>query len=97
MSSHDRPLDDMHHRSYILPELVRIEQDEFRSTLSKMVGHVVVPLDMYGIYGEGNMANISPTIVIDISRTPSKIENVYIDVDCSPKEIRIYNELFKEF
>jgi hypothetical protein len=51
----DRPWDDMHHRSYFLPELVRIEQDEFRSTLSEMVGHVMVPLDMHGIYAKGNM------------------------------------------
>ena len=25
----DRPWDDMHHRSYFLPTLIRIEQDEF--------------------------------------------------------------------
>jgi hypothetical protein len=84
MSGPDRPWDDMHHRSYFLPELVRIEQDEFRSTLSEMVGHVVVPLDTHGIYAEGNMENISPTVTIDISRTPGKIENIYIGVDCSP-------------
>jgi hypothetical protein len=51
----NRAWDDMHHRSYFLPELVRIEQDDFRSTLSEMVGHVVVSLDMHGIYAEGNM------------------------------------------
>jgi hypothetical protein len=67
MSGPDRPWDDLHHRSYFLPELERIEQDEFRSTLSEMVGHVVVPLDTHGIYVEGNMENISPIIMIDIS------------------------------
>jgi hypothetical protein len=46
---------------------------------------------------EGNMENISPTIMIDISRTPGKIENVYIGADCSPEEIQIYIDLFKEF
>jgi hypothetical protein len=30
----DKPWDDMHHLSYFLPELARIEQDDFRSTLS---------------------------------------------------------------
>jgi hypothetical protein len=79
----DRPWDDLHHRYYFLPEFERIEQDEFRSTLSEMVGHTVVPLDMHGIYVEGNMVNISPTITIDISRTPGKIETVYIGADCS--------------
>jgi hypothetical protein len=91
MNGPDRPWDDIHHRSYFLPELVRIEQDDFSSTLSEMVNHVVVPLDTHGIYAEGNMENISPTITIDISQIPSKIENVYIGVDCSPEEIRSFS------
>jgi hypothetical protein len=49
-----------------------------------MVGHVIVPLDTYCIYVEGNMVNIYPTITIEISRIPGKIENIYIGVDCSP-------------
>jgi len=40
---------------------------------------------------------ISPTIMIDISCTPGKIENVHISADCSPEEILIYIKLFKEF
>jgi hypothetical protein len=83
----DRTWDDMHHHSYFLPELVKIKHDDFISTLSEMVGHVVVPLDMQGIYVEGNMENIYPTIMIDISQIPGKIENIYIGVDCSPREI----------
>jgi hypothetical protein len=93
----DKPLDDMHRCSYFLPELERIEQDNFRSTLSEIVSHTVVPLDMHDIYVEGNMASISPTIHIDISRTPGKVENVNIGADCSPEKILIYIELFKEF
>jgi hypothetical protein len=50
-----------------------------------MVSHIVVPLDVHGIYAKGKMEIISPTIAIDISRTPSKVENVYIGADCSPK------------
>jgi hypothetical protein len=97
MSGPDRPWDDMNHRSYFLPKLVKIEHDEFRSTLSDMVNHAVVPLDTHGIYAKGNMTNISPTVTIDISRIHSKIENVYIGADCSPEEIQIYTDLFKEF
>jgi hypothetical protein len=93
----DRPWDDMHHHSYFLPELVKIEHDEFISNLSEMVGHDVVPLDMHGIYVKGNMANISPTVTIDISRIPRKLENIYISANCSPEEIQIYTNLFKEF
>jgi hypothetical protein len=95
MNVSDKPWDDMHHRSYILPELARIEQDEFRSTLSKIVGHTVVPIDMHDINVEGNMVISSPTVAINISHTPGKIENVHIGVDCLREEIMIYTELFK--
>ena len=87
----------MHHRSYFLSELKHIERDEFKKTLSEKVGRLMHPLCTHGIYGEGNMENISPTIPINISGTPSKIENVYIGVSCSPEEIQTYMELFKEF
>jgi hypothetical protein len=66
MNSTDRPWDDMHHHFYFLTDLVRIEQDEFRSTLSEMVGHIVVPLDMHDVY-EGNMENIYPIVTLNIS------------------------------
>jgi hypothetical protein len=66
----DKPWDDMHHHSYFLPELERIEQDNFRSTLSEILSHTVIPLDTHNIYAEGNMVSIYPTIQIEISHTP---------------------------
>jgi hypothetical protein len=69
MNGSDKPWDDMHHCSYFLPELERIERDEFRSTLSEIVGHVVVPIDTHIVYAKGNMVIVSPTVTIDISRT----------------------------
>jgi hypothetical protein len=65
--------DDMHHRSYFLLDLERIEQDDFQSTLSEILGHVIVLLDTHDIYAEGNMVSISPPITINISRTPGKV------------------------
>ena len=62
-----------------------------------MVNHDMVLLYKHGIYAEGNMENIYPTIMIDISRTSSKIENVYIGVDCSPEEYHIYIDLLNQF
>ena len=62
MNVSERPWDDMHHRSYFLPSLEKIEQDDFRSTMSEIVSHAIVPLDTHGIYVEGNMASISPTV-----------------------------------
>ena len=46
---------------------------------------------------DGNMVNISPTIPINISRDPGKIENVYIAAECSHAKIQEYTKLFKEF
>jgi hypothetical protein len=97
MNGSNKPWDDMHHRSYFLLELARIEQDDFRSTRSEIVGHAIFWLDTHDIYVEGNMVSISPTITINISCTSGKIENVHIRANSSPEEILIYTELFKEF
>lgn len=40
---------------------------------------------------------ISKTIPINISRDPKMIENIFIGIECSPEEIKIYTDLFKEF
>jgi hypothetical protein len=96
MNGFSKPWDDMHHRSYFLPGLGRIEQDDFQYTLSEIVSHIIFPLDVHDIYAKGNLVCISPTVTIDISCTPGKIENVHISADCLLEEILIYNELFKE-
>ena len=49
------------------------------------------------IRSEGNMLVISKTVPINISRNPNVIENVFIGAECSPEEIQIYTDLFKEF
>jgi hypothetical protein len=54
-------------------------------------------LAIHKIYAEGNIESIAETIPINISKTPSIMENIFIGEDCSPKEIQIYIELFKEF
>ena len=58
---------------------------------------LVVPLSSPGPMADGNMANISSTIPINISRDPGRIENVYIGAECSHAEIQEYTKLFKEF
>ena len=97
MSRVEQPWEEFHHRSYFLPELNRMEHEEYREILSKNIGSPMVPLSSPGQMADGNMANISPTIPINISRDPGKIENVYIGTDCSPDEIKEYTKLFKEF
>jgi hypothetical protein len=95
MTSSDRPWDDLHHRSYFLPELRQIEVGEFTLTMNGDKYCPINPLAMHTIYAEGNMETIAKTIPINISRTPNVMENIFIGADCSPKEIQIYIDLFK--
>jgi hypothetical protein len=95
MTGPDRPWDDLHHRSYFLPKLRRIEAGEFVLTVNGDNPCPINPLAMHGVYAEGNMESISTMIPIDISKTPGIVENVFIGVDCSPEEIQTYTELFK--
>jgi hypothetical protein len=65
-----------------------------------MTGDQPCPINLLAtqdIYAEGNMVTIAETIPINISRTPDVMENVFVGADCSPKEIQIYTNLFKEF
>jgi hypothetical protein len=97
MTGPDKPWEDLHHRSYFLPELHRIEAGEFTIT---MTGEQPCPINLLAtqdIYAEGNMATIAETLPINISRTPGVMENVFVGADCSPEEIQIYTDLFKEF
>ena len=97
MSGCDKICKDLHHRSYFLLELSRIENQEFRLRLSEDVDIPINPLPREGMFVEGNMANISTTIPINISVNPDVMENIYIGANCSPEEIAIYTALFKEF
>jgi hypothetical protein len=54
-------------------------------------------LATHEIYVEGNMETIVETVSINISRNPGVVENVFVGADCSPEEIQIYTNLFKEF
>jgi hypothetical protein len=95
MTSLDKPWDDLHHRSYFLPELSRIEAGEFTLTMTGDRSCPLNPLATHEVYAEGNTATIIETISINISRTLSIVENVFIGANCSPGEIQIYTDLFK--
>ena len=95
MSGVEPPWEELHHRSYFLLELDRMERDDFRDILSENIGSPMVPLRSRGQMADGNMANLSPTNPINISYDLGKVENVYIGPICSPDEIEEYTELFK--
>ena len=65
--------------------------------LADYVDTPINPLQREGMFAEGNMANISAIIPINISVNPNIVENVHIGGNCSPEEIAIYTALFKEF
>jgi hypothetical protein len=71
MISLDKPWDDLHHRSYFLPELRRIEVGEFTLTMTGDRSCPINPLATHEVYAKGNMETIFETISINISRTPS--------------------------
>jgi hypothetical protein len=96
MTSLDKPWEYLHHKSYFLPKLSRIKAGEFTVT---MMGDQPCPINLLAtqkIYVEGNMVTIAETLPINISRNPGIVENVFVGVDCSPEEIQIYMDLFKE-
>ena len=96
MCGQDNISKDLHHRSYFLPELSRIENQEFHIRLARDIDTPINPLPSEGIFAKGSMANIFATIPIYISTNPNVVENVKIDANCSPEEIAIYTALFKE-
>jgi hypothetical protein len=96
-TSPNRPWGDLHHISYFLLELRRIEVGEFTLTMTGDRSCHINPLATTIVYVEGNMETIVEMIPVDISRTPGVMENILVGADYSPEEIRIYTYLFKEF
>jgi hypothetical protein len=71
----------LYHKLYFLPELSSVESGEFKSVVVGSVDGVVNPLARHGVYVKANMANISKTIPINISRNLEIVENVFIRVE----------------
>ena len=67
MSRVEPPWEELHHRSYFLPELDCLEHEYFRVVLSQRFGSPMVPLSSPGPMADGNMENISSMIPINIS------------------------------
>jgi hypothetical protein len=55
------------------------------------------PIPNPDAFEEGNMANISPTVKIDISIKWRIIDEIIIGTACSPKELIAYKALFQEY
>jgi hypothetical protein len=81
MTSLDRPWDDLHHISYFLQELKRIEAGEFTLTMTRDRYFPINPLATHVVYTERNMETIAKMIPIYIFRTLGIVENVFVRAD----------------
>ena len=52
---------------------------------------------VHTIDSEGNMGNLSKTMLIDISVKTGIVENIHIGEACNPEEIARFTSIFKEF
>jgi hypothetical protein len=97
LSIDDLPWDDNHHRSSFLPPLEEFQQhicSVFPPDVSDAPQSPILTQDSFS---EGNMGNISTTIVIDISIKEGVMENIHLGTNCTPDEVVSYTALFKEF
>jgi hypothetical protein len=105
LTTPDFPWNVLHHRALFLSQevfhppdqasLCAIETKDFIPP-----GHVdwfKNPIPAPDAFEEGNMANISPTVKIDISIKPGIVEEITIGATCSPEEIIAYKALFQEY
>jgi hypothetical protein len=69
LNGSDSPWDDLHYRSYFLPELRRLEAGEFMFTMDGDRSLPINPQAMHVVYAEGNMETITEMIPVDIYET----------------------------
>jgi hypothetical protein len=101
----DSPWDALHHRALFLPQealmppdqnpIYAVETKDFIP--SRLIDWFNHPIPVPDTFEEGNMANISPTIKIDISIKNGIVEEIIIGAACTPQEITAYKALFQEY
>jgi hypothetical protein len=97
ISTDDLPWDDNHHRSSFLLPLEEIHQDIHYVFPPNVIDAPQSPILTQDTLSEGNMGNVSTTIVIDISIKEGVVENINLGANCTPEEVVSYTALFKEF
>jgi hypothetical protein len=95
LSIDDVPWDDNHHRSSFLPPLEEIHQDIHSVFPPNVTNSPQSPILTKDTLSEGNMGNISTTIVIDISIKEGIVENINLGANCTPEEVVSYTAMFK--
>ena len=84
MTEPDFPWYDMHHRAYFLPQQSHDQYVvETKDFIPDEVDWFRNPIPAPDAFEEGNMANIYPTIKIDISNKPGVEENITLGSHCT--------------
>jgi hypothetical protein len=101
----DSPWDMLHHRALFLQQealmppnhnpVYVVETKDFIP--SGPIDWFNNPIPTPDAFEKGNLANISPTIKIDISIKLGILEEIIIRAACTPEEITAYKALFQEF
>ena len=89
----------MHHRSFFLLEELVSQSDQFfmetKDFIHGKFDWFKNPIPTPDAFEEGNMANISPTIKINISTNPEVVEEIMLGASCSPEEVATCKSLFQ--
>jgi hypothetical protein len=101
----DSPWDTLHHRALFLPQEASMppSQNPIYAVETKYfipsgpIDWFNNPIPTPDAFEEGNLANISPTIKIDISIKDGIVEEIIIGAACTPQEIAAYKALFQEY
>ena len=97
MSLEDLPWSDGHHRSSFLPSLGAMSNCLERFTSQVPTPPLQTPILTHEVLSRGNLSNITQTMPIDISIKPGVVKNIHVGLTCSPEEIQVYTNLFREF
>ncbi|MCY6488209.1 hypothetical protein, partial [Actinobacillus pleuropneumoniae] len=55
------------------------------------------PIQVYQVSFKGNMGNLTQTQPIDISVKLRIVKHIHVRITCTPEEIQLYTDLFREF
>jgi hypothetical protein len=105
LNTPDYPWDVLHHRVLFFPQEASMPPNQHPIYVVETKdlipsGHINWfnnPIPTPDAFEEGNMANISLTIKIDISIKNGVVEEITIGVSCTPQEITTYKSLFQEY
>jgi hypothetical protein len=95
LSIDEAPWDDNNHHSSFISSLDDIEKDISSIFPRDIVDCPQSPILTQDTISEGNLGNISSTIIFDVSIKEIIVENIQLGTNCSTKEVEIYTTLFK--